>query len=56
MFYNTFNIVNKTFYIFTKITRYIYNFLMLKSKSFDNVYKNVVITYKKLLKIYKNIV
>ena len=56
MFYNTFNIVNKRFYIFTKITMFIYNFLRLKSKSFNNVYKNVVITYKKSLIIYKYIV
>lgn len=56
MFYNTFNIVNKTFNIFTKITMFIYNFLRLKSKSFNNVYKNVVITYKKPLIIYKYIV
>ena len=56
MFYNTFNIVNKTFNIFAKITMFIYNFLRLESKSFNNVYKNVVITYKKSLIIYKYIV
>ena len=56
MFYNTFNIVNKTFNIFAKITMFIYNFLRLKSKSFNNVYKNVVIAYKKSFIIYKYIV
>lgn len=56
MFYNTFNIVNKTFNIFAKITMFIYNFLRLESKSFNNVYKNVVIAYKKSLIIYKYIV
>lgn len=56
MFYNTFNIVNKTFNIFAKITMFIYNFLRLKSKSFNNVYKNVVITYKKSITVYKYIV
>lgn len=47
MFYNTFNIVNKRFYIFTKITMFIYNFFILKYKSFNTVYKNIDITYKK---------